>query len=251
MPPVRKHVHAERLCDFRHVAADIPKADDADRFPRKLHMRDRGHLPVVRPEPAMRFDVMVKHGGVAGDLQQQRRRHLRHGVGAVCGHVAHYDATLLCCRDVDHVKARRERVDEPQVGAGVHHRRADVAAVDKYHFRVADVGGNFIRLRGLIQRKFALLCNGFPGDIPGVDEESVQNCDLHPCFSVCVFGYCIIFHFRCRASSANASVFRGDSSPTRIRIEAGLPLPAGEVAVPPGIGGEGVCNVRNPTIWPL
>ena len=55
------------------------------------------------------------------------------------------------------------------------------------------------------------------------------------------------------------SVTYGDSSPKggakaysiRIRIKAGLPLPAGEVAMPPGIGGEGACNVRNPTIWPL
>ncbi len=123
---------------------------------------------------------MVEQRRIAGNLQQQRRRHLCHGVRAVCGNVAHGDAPLLCRRDVDHIKAGCKRVDEPQIRAGVHRRRADGAAVDKHRFSVADVSDHFIRLRGLIQHEFALPCNWLPGDVPGVDEKSIQHCNLHP-----------------------------------------------------------------------
>ena len=66
------------------------------------------------------------HGGavmahLAANLQQQRNGVLRHGIGAVGGHIADRDAALLCIRDINNVVARCQYRDQADGFARVKH----------------------------------------------------------------------------------------------------------------------------------
>ena len=180
VPAVADDVHPERGRELCRSAAD-----HAERQPRKLDERRIPEAEIRAVRPASLVYLAVVMPNVHADLQQQRHRHLRNGVRAVCRNIAHGDPASLSRRGVDHVIARGEHADKLQVLCLFQLLLTDAALVDEHGVRADQPLCDQLLRRAVIDRDCAEFTKRIPAEVAGIDRVSVQNDDLHvclPCF---------------------------------------------------------------------
>ena len=152
MAPVSDHAHAQRGSDLCHGPANAAQANDAHRLPREFHQRiaPEAEIRALRPFALAHQATVLAH--VQAQLQQQRDGHLRHGIGAVSGHIAHGNAPLPRRFHIHNVHTRGQHADKAQLLRGLDRLPVEHHLVGVDDGRAGDARGDLLGPRAVVHR---------------------------------------------------------------------------------------------------
>ena len=179
---VGQDLHAHGLGDGAGLLADAAKADDAHSLPRQLNEGIVPEAPVGAALPLALVDHPVVVADVVADFQQQANGELAHGIRAVGGDIADYDAPFLGVVHVNHIVARGQNADEFQVGTGIHNLPVHRGLVGVNRLGIPDSADNLgvVVHRGpVIDPQLPQRLQPTPAQVPGVFRIAVQYNDFH------------------------------------------------------------------------
>ncbi len=101
-----QHIHAKTFCHANHVQADMPGADDPERFPLQI----KSHQAVPRKIAVRGAHVSAMN--ITRQRENQTESMFGDGVFAVKWNVGHSDITLAARFQINMIEARRARGDQ-------------------------------------------------------------------------------------------------------------------------------------------